>query len=192
MDRVANHFQYPVWVKPVHLGSSIGVSRVMNPEELKGAAQRAFHYDDYLIVEQEIEGRQIEFAVLGNEYIRIGEPGEILNHGQFYDYEKKYGPQSMQTQTPADLTALQVQIGQELAQRMFETCGCKGLARIDFFLDKSGHYWLNEINPFPGFTAKSLYPKMWEAAGMTQRDLCDELVFLAMHRHRRLAELRGK
>ena len=192
IDQVSSHFHFPVWVKPVHLGSSIGVSRVMNFEELKAAANRALHYDDYLIVEQEIEGRQIEFAVLGNEYVRIGEPGEILNHGQFYDYEKKYGPQAMHTQTPADLTPLQVQIGKELAQRMYETCGCKGLARIDFFLDREGHYWLNEINPFPGFTSGSLYPKMWEAAGMKPQELCDELVFLALHRHRRLSEIRGK
>jgi UDP-N-acetylmuramate--alanine ligase len=192
MDKVAQNLSYPLWVKPVHLGSSIGVSRVMNSEELQRAVQRAFHYDDYLIVEQEIVGRQIEFAVLGNEYIRIGAPGEILNHGQFYDYEKKYGSQAMQTQTPASITPMEEQIGKELAQRMYESCSCRGLARIDFFLDANGHYWLNEINPFPGFTAKSLYPKMWEIEGLTQRELCNELVFLALQRHRRLAEIRGK
>jgi UDP-N-acetylmuramate--alanine ligase len=192
MEKVDQNLTYPVWVKPVHLGSSIGVSRVVNREELREAAIRSFHYDDYLIVEQEVVGRQIEFAVLGNEYIRVGAPGEILNHGQFYDYEKKYGPQAMKTKTPADLTPLEVQVGKELAVRMYETCGCRGLARVDFFLDREGHYWLNEINPFPGFTGISLYPKMWEAEGLQQRELCNDLVALALQRHRRLAEIRGR
>ena len=192
MDKAAQNLSYPLWVKPVHLGSSIGVSRVLNRQELRVAIERAFYYDDYLVIEQEIRGRQIEFAVLGNEYIRIGAPGEILDHGQFYDYEKKYGPQAMETQTPADITPLQEQVGKELAQRMYEGCSCRGLARIDFFLDADGHYWLNEINPFPGFTAISLYPKMWEIAGLPQRDLCNELIILALQRHRRLAEIKGK
>ncbi len=192
LDKVAKNLSYPLWVKPVHLGSSIGVSRVMNIDDLKAAADRAFDCDDYLIVEQEIVGRQIEFAVLGNEYIRIGSPGEIIDHGQFYDYEKKYGPKAMETQTPADITPIQEQEGKELARRMYESCGCRGLARIDFFLDAQGQYWLNEINPFPGFTAISLYPKMWEIVGLTQRELCNELIILALHRHRRLAEIRGK
>lgn len=192
LEKVEQNLTYPLWVKPVHLGSSIGVSRVMNKQELHEAVELAFYYDDYLIVEQEILGRQIEFAVLGNEYIRIGAPGEILAHGQFYDYEKKYGPQAMETQTPADISPMQEQIGKELAQRMYESCSCRGLARVDFFLDAKGHYWLNEINPFPGFTAKSLYPKMWESMGLTQRELCNELIILALQRHRRLAEIRGK
>ncbi|MBF8263165.1 MAG: murC ddl [Parachlamydiales bacterium] len=192
LGKIAQNLTYPLWVKPVHLGSSIGVSRVENWQELKTAVEKAFQLDDCIIVEKEIAGRQIEFAVLGNEYIRIGAPGEILNHGQFYDYDKKYGPQAMKGQTPADLTGVQQQIGRELATRMYESCGCKGLARVDFFLDANGHYWLNEINPFPGFTANSLYPKMWEAAGLTQRQQCDELVILSLQRHRRLAEIRGK
>lgn len=192
LDKSAQNLSYPLWVKPVHLGSSIGVNRVMNSQELRAAIERAFYYDDYLIVEQEIRGRQIEFAVLGNEYIRIGTPGEILDYGQFYDYEKKYGPQAMETKTPADITPMQEQIGKELAQRMYGACSCRGLARVDFFLDTEGHYWFNEINPFPGFTAISLYPKMWESAGLSQRELCNELIILALQRHRRLADIRGK
>jgi len=192
LDTVERNLSYPLWVKPVHLGSSIGVSRVTNRQELRIAIELAFSYDDYLIVEQEIKGRQIEFAVIGNEYTRIGAPGEILNHGMFYDYEKKYGPQAMETQTPADISPMQEAIGKELAQRMYEACSCRGLARVDFFLDDMGHYWLNEINPFPGFTATSLFPKMWEISGLTQRELCNELIFLALQRHRRIAEMRGK
>jgi UDP-N-acetylmuramate--alanine ligase len=175
---------YPVWVKPVHLGSSIGVTRVEKEEDLESAAALAFQYDDYLIVEQEIVGRQIEFAVLGNDDLRVGAAGEILNHGQFYDYERKYGPQSSKTQTPAALTPEEETRGKELALKMYEACGCRGLSRVDFFLDSSGTFWLNEINPMPGFTAISLYPKMWEAEGLTQRELMNELIILALHRHR--------
>lgn len=192
LEKVAQNLSYPVWVKPVHLGSSIGVSRVANLKELKAAVNKAFALDDYLIVEQNVEGRQIEFGVMGNEYIRMGAIAEILNHGQFYDYEKKYGTAAMQAKTPADLTPSQQQIGRELAHRMYEACGCKGLARVDFFLDINGHYWLNEINPFPGYTSTSGYPKMWEAVGMSQREQCNELIFLALQRHRRLSEIRGK
>lgn len=192
LHRVEKDFSYPLWVKPVHLGSSIGINRVNNFEGLKDCIEKAFLLDDYILIEKEIVGREIEFAVLGNEFIRVGAPGEILKHGQFYDYEKKYGSQAMGTQTPADLTELECQIGKELAKRMYSACGCKGLARVDFFLDANGHYWLNEINPMPGFTAISLYPKMWESNGLSQRNLCHELIGLALHRHRRLAEIRGK
>ncbi len=189
--RVEEALNYPVWVKPVHLGSSIGVSRVETRFDLEAAASRAFSCDDALIVEQEIKGRQIEFAVLGKDKIRIGEPGEILNDGQFYDYERKYGTGSLQTKTPADLSPLEKAVGGDLASRAYLACGCSGMARVDFFLDTEGHFWLNEINPLPGFTAISLYPKMWEASGMTQSELCNELVVLALHRHRRSASLKG-
>lgn len=183
-ELTAQKLSYPVWVKPVHLGSSIGVTRVEKEEDLDSAAALAFQYDDYLIVEQEIVGRQIEFAVLGNDDLRVGAAGEILNHGQFYDYERKYGPQSSKTQTPAALTPEEETRGKELALKMYEACGCRGLSRVDFFLDSSGTFWLNEINPMPGFTAISLYPKMWEAEGLTQRELMNELIILALHRHR--------
>lgn len=183
--------QFPVWVKPVHLGSSIGVSRVLDKEELQDALSRAFSLDDALIVEQEIVGRQIEFAVLGNDFLRVGEPGEILNHGEFYDYERKYGSSPLMTKTPADLSEIEREVGQDLAVRAYRACGCAGLARVDFFLDRSGHYWLNEINPMPGFTSISLYPKMWEAAGMSQQQLCSELIVLALHRRRHLASFAG-
>jgi UDP-N-acetylmuramate--alanine ligase len=189
--RVEEQLSFPVWVKPVHLGSSIGVSRAENVEELQAAAARAFSHDDVLIVEKEVVGRQIEFAVMGNDRIQIGQPGEILNHGQFYDYERKYGAGSLQTKTPAELSPLEVMTGLDLASRAYQACGCAGLARVDFFLDAAGNYWLNEINPLPGFTSISLYPKMWEAAGMTQRKLCNELVVLALHRHRRSVVLKG-
>lgn len=191
MQMIDEELRFPVWIKAVHLGSSIGVTRAVTPEDVPKAVEVAFSYDDALIAEQEIDGRQIEFAVLGNEYVRIAKSCEILNHG-FYDYEKKYGPQASGVDIPAKITETELQIGLELAEKAYRASGCKGLARVDFFLDKQGHFWLNEINPFPGFTANSGYPKMWAASGVDGVKLMDEFIALALHRSRRLAEIRGK
>ncbi len=184
LEAIASSLSFPVWIKPVHLGSSIGVKRASCPEEALDAAVFAFSYDDTVIVEKEVVGRQIEFAMLGNERIRIGAAGEVLNEGHFYDYKGKYGALAMPTAAPAHLTSLELEIGIDLAKKVYRACGCTVLARIDFFLDGQG-YWLNEINPFPGLTDTSLYPKMWQAAGLSWKDLCNELVILALHRHRR-------
>lgn len=176
---------YPVWIKAVHLGSSIGVKRAASPAEALEAAALAFSFDDTVIVEKEIVGREIEFAMLGNDRVRVGAPGEILSKGQFYDYKGKYGAAAMPTKTPAALTSLEVETGIDLARRVYRACGCAVLARIDFFLDQSGFYWLNEVNPFPGLTDTSAYPKMWEAAGVGWRELCNEWIILALQRHRK-------
>lgn len=179
---------YPVFVKPVHLGSSIGVSRAANREEMLQSVELAFSYDDVIIVEKEIIGRQIEFSILGNAYIRIAPPGEIINHGFFVSYNKKYGSQALEIAVPAPIVETEMAIGLNLAERMYRACGCKGLARVDFFLDTQGAYWFNEINPFPGFTDTSAYPKSWLAAGMQSDALIDELIALAMQQSR----VRGK
>ena len=192
LDQIQEKLTYPVWIKAVHLGSSLGVTRAPTPEDVPKAVENAFAVDDTLIAEQEIVGRQIEFAVLGNEYIRIGAPCEILSHGAFYGFDEKYGPQAMGVDIPAKLTPIETQIGLELARKAYLASGCKGLARVDFFFDQNGHFWLNEINPFPGFTRTSGYPKMWEAKGLSQQTLMDELITLALHRTRRLNEIRGK
>ena len=154
--------------------------------------EHSFSYDDAIIAEQEIDGRQIEFAVLGNEYIRVATPCEILNHGAFYDFDKKYGPQASGVDIPPKISEIEKEIGKELAEKVYRASGCKGLARVDFFLDRNGHYWLNEINPLPGFTATSGYPKMWEASGVDARALMDELIALALQRSRRQADIRRR
>ena len=186
IKRVEEYLPYPVWVKPVHLGSSLGVNRAIHREQLKQAIQLAFDYDESLLVEKEIQGREIEFAVLGNEYIRVINSSEILSQGCFYNYENKYGANAMGCQVPANLTLLEEMVGKDLAKRAYLACGCKGMARVDFFLDRQGCYWLNEINPFPGFTGISAYPKMCEAAGITPQILWNELLSLALHRTRSL------
>jgi UDP-N-acetylmuramate--alanine ligase len=183
---------YPLWIKPVHLGSSFGVTRVNGPEELEKAIDIAFFLDDTLIAERHVEGRQIEFAVLGNEHIRVALPCEILNDGAFYDYHKKYTPGACVTQVPASITPEEMMRGEELARAMYQKIGCRGLSRIDFFLDQKGDYWLNEINPFPGFTNTSAYPLMWQGSGLSLKNICDELVILAFHRSRRLQLVRGR
>ena len=180
IEKIQEELTFPVWVKSVHLGSSFGVSQARCGMSLAKALDASFKLDDYVIVEQEVRGREIEFAVLGNEIIRIAEPCEILTGGAFYDYEKKYGSAASGVQIPAKITDIQKQIGTELAAKAYRACRCSGLARVDFFLDEQGVFWLNEINPFPGFTANSGYPKMWEQSGLSQRALMNELVILAL------------
>ncbi len=189
---IKERISYPVWIKPVHLGSSIGISCAAGPDEVFKCAELAFSYDDVVIVEKEIDGRQIEFSILGNEYIRIALPGEIINHGAFVAYDKKYGERAMEIAVPAPITETEKEIGFELAERVYRACGCKGLARVDFFLDREGHYWFNEINPFPGCTDTSAFPKAWAATGVTMEQLADELIALALQRSRHLNEIRGK
>lgn len=183
---------YPVWIKPVHLGSSIGVTRVAEEAELAKAVELAFYYDDALIAEQEIDGEQIEFSLLGNEYVSVAAPCKVLNAGDFLSYDKKYGASACPFEVPARLSELQRKIGEELALTMYRHTGCKGLARIDFFLDRNGHFWLNEINPFPGFTDTSAYPQACKASGMSLSNVCDWLIVLALQKHRRLNEIRGR
>jgi D-alanine--D-alanine ligase len=180
---------YPVWIKPVHLGSSIGVTRVTGPEGVHAAARLAFALDDVLIADKEVAGREIEFAVLGNEFIRVGPIVEVVKPDVFHSYEKKYGATASPFKIPAPLTESQIKIGKALAIEMFKLAGCKGLARIDFFLDNEGQFWMNEINPMPGFTKTSAYPQSWEVGGLSMRQLCNEFIILALQRTRRFREL---
>jgi UDP-N-acetylmuramate--alanine ligase len=191
-QRIDEELQYPLWIKPVHLGSSVAVFRVMDPKDLGPAAEAIFSLDDTLIAEVEIDGREVEFSLLGNEYIRVAPPGEIMKVDRFHGYDNKYGATASPIEIPARLSPTQRQIGEELALEMYRRSGCKGLARIDFFLDKEGHFWFNEINPLPGFTATSAYPAMWKVGGLDTRALCDELLILAFHKHRCLHTIRGK
>jgi UDP-N-acetylmuramate--alanine ligase len=192
LKKLEERLSYPVFVKPVHLGSSIGVSRAANREEAIRAIELAFHYDDALLVESEIQGRQIEFSVLGNEYVRVALPGEYINHGAFVQYQDKYGATAMEFRVPPHISPVEMALGKELAEKMYRACGCRGLARVDFFLEQNGCYWFNEVNPFPGCTDTSAYPKSWAASGLKMEQIVDELLFLALQRSRKLAEVRGK
>jgi len=183
VQRIEETLEYPVWIKPVHLGSSIGVTRVVNREGVAEAAELAFSLDDVLIADEEIEGREVEFSLLGNDYVRVAPPAEIVKPDVFHSYDKKYGAGASDI-IVAKLTETQKKLGIELAKEMYKRAGCKGLARIDFFLDKEGHFWMNEINPMPGFTKTSAFPLAWKMGGLSMKEICDELIILAFHRSR--------
>lgn len=193
LAQIEEKLSYPLYVKPVHLGSSIGVSRALNRDQLLRSLELAFHYDETILVEKEIDGRQVEFSVIGNEYIRIALPGEIINHGgAFVGYDKKYGASAFEIRVPAPITESEKALGLELAEKMYRAAGCKGLSRVDFFLDRQGQFWFNEINPFPGCTDTSAFPQSWTKTGLSLGQIVDELVILAFHKSRKLFEVRGK
>lgn len=192
LTKIKETLSYPVWIKPVHLGSSLGVGQAKNEVEAVLLAEKAFLYDDQIIIEQHVEGKQIEFGILGNEYFRVGPPCEILNHGAFVDYTGKYGKTAMPYAIPANISSIQEALGIDLAKQVYRAIGCKGLARVDFFLDENGYYWLNEINPFPGCTDTSAFPKIWAQAGVSMRKICDDLVIYALHKARALQRVVGR
>ncbi|MEE9416947.1 MAG: D-alanine--D-alanine ligase family protein [Acidimicrobiales bacterium] len=176
----------PLFVKPANMGSSIGVSKANDAQELWVALELASTYDEWIVVEEAIDGREIEIAVLGNRELQVSVPGEIEPGDQFYSYADKYHDGKAGLIIPADLNSEEVAEIQELAKRAFHALRCEGMARADFFYEKDGRGWLlNELNTIPGFTPISMYPKMWEASGLSYRDLIDELVRLALERHGR-------
>jgi len=182
-SEIACDLVYPLIVKPSHLGSSIGIERVEREDQLVAAVQRALKSDTRVVVEQMIEGRELEFAVLGED--EVAGPGEILTGGKIYDHKAKYGDNPMKTTARADLPQDLIDCGRALALKVYRALALEGLSRVDFFLDGEGRWWLNEVNPMPGFTSISLYPQMWEAEGLAYRDLLDRLVIYALERSRR-------
>jgi len=183
---VAGALGLPVFVKPANMGSSVGVTKAKTVEEVRDAIAVALSYDEWIVVEEAIVGREIEVGVLGNLDPKASLPGEIVPGAEFYDYADKYVDDGSQALIPAPLTAEQVAEVQELALRSFKAMRCEGLSRVDFFFEEGGRgFLLNEINTMPGFTPISMYPKLWIASGMTYSGLIDELVRLAIERHGR-------
>jgi len=176
----------PVFVKPANMGSSIGISRASDTDELDAALRLAFSYDEVVVVEQAITGREIEVAVLGDLEPRASVPGEIVPSHTFYDYADKYLDDGAKLLVPAPLDEHEVGEVRQLALDVFRALRGSGMARVDFFYEKGGRGFLcNEINTIPGFTPISMYPKLWEASGVAYGDLIDELVRLALARHAR-------
>ena len=175
---------YPVFTKPVNLGSSVGITKAHNREELNGAIQDAARYDSKIIVEQGIDAREIECSVLGNEQAKASLPGEIAPKREFYDYVAKYIEDSTELFVPAKLSEEQIAKVQDLSIRSFRAIGCSGMGRVDLFLERStGKFYLNEINTIPGFTNISMYPKLWEVSGLSFAELLDRLLELGLERH---------
>jgi len=175
----------PLWVKPSRLGSSVGITRVDDLDRLDEAVALALRHDPRVIVEASARGREVECSVLGNEEPETSQPGEVVAHSDWYDFESKYTEGGMELRVPAPLDAGASGRVRELATEVFALAGCSGLARCDFFVEPDGEVLVNEINTMPGFTETSVYAKLWEASGTPYPDLCDRLVQLAIERHRK-------
>jgi D-alanine-D-alanine ligase len=177
---------FPMFVKPANLCSSVGISKAHDDKELEAAFELAKQFDRKVIVERGIEGRELECSVLGNEAPIASLPCEILPSREFYDYEDKYLLDMARTQVPADLPSERVDEIRRLAVECYRAVECEGMARVDFFLEnETNRLYINEINTIPGFTSISMYPKMWEHSGIPFGTLLDQLIELALDRHRK-------
>ncbi len=184
---IEGKFEYPLFVKPATLGSSVGMSKVHSTEELAPALNLACEYGLKILVETALTAREIEVSVLGNHDPQSSVPGEIVPHREFYDYTAKYLEDGSQLIIPAALKQSQVARIQSLAIKAFRTLELSGMARIDFFLEKKGKLYLNEANTIPGFTSISMYPKLWKASGLPYTKLIDRLIELALELHKEKA-----
>jgi D-alanine-D-alanine ligase len=184
LDDICARLPFPMFVKPANLGSSVGISKAKTREELATAVEFAAQFDRKVIIERGIAGREFECAVLGNAEPIAAIPCEILPSREFYDYEDKYILGASKTVLPAELSPGQVQEVQRLAIATYQAVNCEGMARVDLLLETAtGKFYVNEPNTIPGFTSISMYPKMWEAAGLPYAKLIDRLIDLALERH---------
>ena len=192
-ERVHRDLGWPVFVKPANLGSSVGVSKAGDDEALERALDLAFSYDEWVVVEEAVTGREIEVAVLGNRDPEASVPGEIVPSHEFYDYEDKYLIDGARLVVPAPLSSEATAEVRGLAIDVFSAMRAEGMARVDFFFEEAGRGFLvNEINTIPGFTPISMYPKLWEASGLPYPKLVDRLIELAVERHARRANRVGR
>lgn len=177
---VEQRFSYPVFVKPAGTGSSVGVSKVTGPEQLRQGLHTAARYDEKILVEEFIRGREIEVAVLGNANPAASLCGQIDSGAEFYDYDAKYLTDTSVSHIPAPIGEAEAEQVREMAVRVFRAVGCRGMSRVDFFVTEDHQVVFNEINTIPGFTSISMYPKLFEASGIPYSQLIDELIRLAM------------
>ena len=186
LTALAAELGLPVFVKPSNMGSSVGVSKASTIEELQHAVEHALAYDEWIVIEEAIVGREIEVAVLGNLDPKASVPGEIVPGNDFYDYSDKYLVDGAELLIPAPLSDEQAETVRTLAVQVYGALRCEGLARVDFFFEEHGRgFLINEVNTMPGFTPISMYPKMWQQTGMTYPELVDNLIGLAFERHHR-------
>ena len=183
-DQIEETLGYPCFVKPANLGSSVGISKVRSRAELEAALDGAASYDRRIIVEAGVIARELECAVLGNDHPQASTVGEISFNSDFYDYETKYTQGQADCSIPAKVSSAIISQIQEMAVQAFLAVDAAGLARVDFFyVESTGEVLINEINTFPGFTATSMYPQLWEASGICFPELVDRLIQLALERH---------
>jgi len=193
-DPPANPFGFPVFVKPARLGSSVGISKVRDEQELAAAVELAFRHDEKVLVEEFVDGIEVECGVLGNEHPEASLPGQIDSHSfsgeDWYDYSAKYDEGGMDLVIPPRLPEETIERVRDLAVQAFVAGECEGMARVDFFVRPDGEVLVNELNTIPGFTATSVYAKLFEASGVPYPELVDRLVQLALERHERRSRLR--
>lgn len=189
-ERIQNELGLPVFVKPANLGSSVGVTKATDAEQLTEAVAEAFKYDTKVIIEEAIVGREIECSVLGNENPIASVPGEIIPTHDFYSYEAKYIDENgAALQIPADISDDVKKQIQGMAVEVFKALECEGLGRVDFFLKENGELVVIEINTIPGFTKISMYPRLWEESGISYSELINKLIELAIERFERDSKL---
>ena len=178
---ITEKIKYPMFIKPSNSGSSVGVNKATNIGQLKNAIEEAGKFDKKIIIEQGIEGKEVECAVLGNDTVIASCVGEIKSAGEFYSYDSKYKNQKSKTLIPADITDDQSNEIRKLAIKAFKSIDGSGLSRVDFFVENNtGKIYLNEINTMPGFTDISMYPKLFEASGISYSELLDKLISFAL------------
>jgi len=184
LDEIVKELELPLFIKPAKTGSSVGIKKVKKKEDLLSAIKYAFLYDDKILIEKSIDAREIEVAVLGNDFPEASVPGEIVPKHEFYSYEAKYlDSDGAGLLIPADLDEKNISYMKNLATEVYSALCCIGMARVDFFIDKRDNsFYFNEINTLPGFTSISMYPKLWEASGLPYDKLLDRLIEFAIER----------
>jgi D-alanine-D-alanine ligase len=190
--RAADELGLPCFVKPANMGSSVGVSKAHDRAELDAAIELALGFDEWILAEETIVGREIEVGILGDDPPEASVPGEVVPGDEFYTYADKYEDDAVQLLTPAPLTDEQADEVRALAVRAFEACRGEAMARVDFFLSEGRGFVVNELNTIPGFTPVSQYPRLWAATGVPYPQLLDRLVELALARHERRARRAGR
>jgi D-alanine-D-alanine ligase len=188
-DAPEHSFPYPVFVKPARLGSSVGISKVSHASELAAAVKLARRHDDKVLIEEGIQGVEVECGVLGNRDPIASVVGEIVAHADWYDYSAKYDDGGMELVIPARISPEADERVRRLAVDSFVATECEGMARIDFFVRTDGEVIVNELNTIPGFTSTSVYAKLFEASGIGYAELLDRLIALALERHERRSSL---
>ncbi len=187
--KISKELGLPIFIKPANLGSSVGIHKIRNEKEFLAGIKDAFRYDNKIILEENIDGREIECSVLGNEKPIASIPGEIIANADFYSYDSKYLDNKSICEIPAKLPQKTIKEIQKKAIQVFQVLNCEGMGRVDFFVKKDGKILVNEINTIPGFTAISMYPKMWEATNLPLPKLLDYLIELAISRFKREEKL---
>ncbi len=194
INRIEMNLGYPCFIKPANMGSSVGISKAKDKEQLIQAINKAFEYDHKIVVEKAVNAREIEVAVLGNcDDIKISVAGEIIPSDEFYDYDAKYNSNESKLIIPAELNFETLRQIEDMAYKAYKGLNAEGLCRIDFFVDKDTQkVYLNEVNSMPGFTSISMYPKLWENSGISYKTLLEELIALALKRHKRDSSKKNK